>query len=294
MQSEEIVVKKIKKNHGGHHGGAWKVAYADFVTAMMALFMVLWLVAMMSAETRKAVAEYFRSFSLIRGDSGIGGGKLSQMPGEAILLQEESGGVQDGTAWERRLAEEIKKELETKLSEAMDQVFVATTSGGVRIEIVERSGKAMFGLGEARLLEHGQKLLEIIARQIAKLPYPIWIEGHTDAHPYRMDSYTNWELSVDRANVVRKVLIANGVGPDKIMKVVGYAATDPLIKEDPYSPLNRRVSIVVKEQKEAEFDVEPVPEPLDAIPERSAPVFFPLEDSRAASARAPDEREKAP
>jgi len=294
MHPEEIIVKKIKKNHGGHHGGAWKVAYADFVTAMMALFMVLWLVAMMSAETRKAVAEYFRSFSLIRGDYGIGGGKLSHMPGEAIMLQPDPGGVQGGTAWERRLAEDIKKELEAKLSEAMDQVFVATTPGGVRIEIVERSGKAMFGLGEARLLEHGQKLLEIIARQIAKLPYPIWIEGHTDAHPYRMEAYTNWELSVDRANVVRKVLIANGVGEDKIMKVVGYAATDPLIKEDPYSPLNRRVSIVVKEQKEAEFDVKPVPGPVDAIPERSAPVFFPLEDSRAASARAPDRQGNAP
>ena len=294
MDPEEIVVKKIKKNHGAHHGGAWKVAYADFVTAMMALFMVLWLVAMMSAETRKAVAEYFRSFSLIRGDYGIGGGKLSHMPGEAILLQIAPGGVQNGTAWERRLAEEIKKELEAKLSEAMDQVFVATTPGGVRIEIVERSGKAMFGLGEARLLEHGQKLLEIIARQIAKLPYPIWIEGHTDAHPYRMEAYTNWELSVDRANVVRKVLLANGVAQDKIMKVVGYAATDPLVKEDPYSPLNRRVSIVVKEQKETEFDVKPVPGPVDAIPERSAPVFYPLEDGRAAGARGPDGQNKTP
>lgn len=294
MDPEEIVVKKIKKNHGAHHGGAWKVAYADFVTAMMALFMVLWLVAMMSAETRKAVAEYFRSFSLIRGDYGIGGGKLSHMPGEAILLENNPGGVQDGTAWERRLAEEIKKELEAKLSDAMDQVFVATTPGGVRVEIVERSGKAMFGLGEARLLEHGQKLLEIIARQIAKLPYPIWIEGHTDAHPYRMDAYTNWELSVDRANVVRKVLTANGVAQDKIMKVVGYAATDPLVKEDPYSPLNRRVSIVVKEQKEAEFDVKPVPGPVDAIPERSAPVFFPLEVTRAAGARGADGQSKTP
>ncbi len=248
-----IVVKRVKKNHGAHHGGAWKVAYADFVTALMALFLVLWLVAMMSAETRKGVAEYFRSFSMISGENNLGGEKISHMPGEVILLQKEAGGIQGGEKWQRRLEEGIKQELERRLAEAKDQVFMRVISGGVRIEIVERSGKAMFGMGEARLLPHGEKLLRIIAEELAKLPYPIWIEGHTDAYRYNRGAYTNWELSVDRANAVRKELVRYGIRPDRIMKVIGYAATDPLIKDRPYSPLNRRVSIVVKESGDEEF-----------------------------------------
>lgn len=256
-----IIIKRVRKGHGGHHGGAWKVAYADFVTAMMALFLVLWIVAMMSAETRNAVAEYFRSYSMVEGEFALGGEKISHMPGEVILLQEQAGGVQGGQAWQRRLEENIKRELETKLAEAMDQVFMRVISGGVRIEIVERSGKAMFGLGEARLLPHGEKLLQIISEELKKLPYPVWIEGHTDAHPYRKGSYTNWELSVDRANAVRKELASTGIPGDRIMKVIGYAATDPIVRDDPYSPLNRRVSIVVKEENDTEINVNPVPQP---------------------------------
>jgi len=254
MEEQPIIIKRVKKVHGGHHGGAWKVAYADFVTAMMALFLVLWIVAMLSADTRNAVAEYFRSYSMVEGENALGGAKLSHMPGEAILLQEKPGGIQGGQEWQRRLEENIKRELETKLAVAKDQVYMRVISGGVRIEIVERSGKAMFGLGEARLLPHGEKLLKIIAGELKKLSYPVWIEGHTDAHPYRKGSYTNWELSVDRANVVRKQLAASGISQDRIMKVIGYAATDPIIRDEPYSPLNRRVSIVVKEKRDSEFN----------------------------------------
>ena len=256
-----IIIKRVRKAHGGHHGGAWKVAYADFVTAMMALFLVLWIVAMLSAETRNAVAEYFRSYSMVEGEFALGGEKLSHMPGEVILLQERAGGVQGGQAWQRRLEENIKQQLEAKLAEAKDQVFMRVISGGVRIEIVERSGKAMFGLGEARLLPHGEKLLQIISDELKKLPYPIWIEGHTDAYPYRMGSYTNWELSVDRANAVRKELAATGIPGDRIMKVIGYAATDPIVRDEPYSPLNRRVSIVVKEKNDTEINVNPILQP---------------------------------
>ncbi len=258
MEREEITIKKVKKVHGGHHGGAWKVAYADFVTAMMALFMVLWLVAMMSAETRNAVAEYFRSFSLVEGNMGIGGTKLTHMPGEALLLQEKAGGIKGTLSWEDRLKKNIRREVEAKLAEARDQVYLVSISGGIRIEIVERSGKAMFGLGEANLLPHGKKLLEIIAGELLNLPYPVWIEGHTDAYTYRNGGYTNWELSVDRANVVRKELTAAGLAEDRIMKVVGYAATDPIVRDEPYSPLNRRVSIVVKEKQDPEIDMNPV------------------------------------
>lgn len=258
MEEQPIIIKRIRKTHGGHHGGAWKVAYADFVTAMMALFLVLWIVAMLSAETRNAVAEYFRSYSMVEGEFSLGGAKLTHMPGEAILLQETAGGIQGGQAWQRRLEENIKQQLETNLAEAKDQVFMRVISGGVRIEIVERSGKAMFGLGEARLLPHGEKLLKIIAGELKKLSYPVWIEGHTDAHPYRQGSYTNWELSVDRANAVRKELASSGISEDRIMKVIGYAATDPIVRDEPYSPLNRRVSIVVKEKEDSEINLHPL------------------------------------
>jgi chemotaxis protein MotB len=256
-EQHEIIIKKVKKGHPGHHGGAWKVAYADFVTAMMALFMVLWLVAMMSVQSREVVATYFRSFSLLEGGESSGGGeKILQLPGEAILLQDAPGGVDQGDSWKKRLEEDIKRDLEEKLAVAKDQVFLRVISGGVRIEIVERSGLAMFGLGEARLLPHGEKLLEIIAGEITKLPYPIWIEGHTDAFPYPEGGYTNWELSVDRANSVRKELEIWGTQGERITKVIGYAATDPIVRDDPYSPLNRRVSIVVKEKKDDDWSVE--------------------------------------
>lgn len=261
MEEQPIIIKRIKKTHAGHHGGAWKVAYADFVTAMMALFLVLWIVAMLSADTRNAVAEYFRSYSMVEGEHSLGGAKLSHMPGEAILLQETAGGIQGGQAWQRRLEESIKQQLETNLAEAKDQVFMRVISGGVRIEIVERSGKAMFGLGEARLLPHGEKLLKIIAGELKKLTYPVWIEGHTDAYTYRKGSYTNWELSVDRANAVRKELANAGISEDRIMKVIGYAATDPIVRDEPYSPLNRRVSIVVKEKEDSEINLHPLTQP---------------------------------
>jgi len=261
MEDQPIIIRRVKKAHGGHHGGAWKVAYADFVTALMALFLVLWIVAMLSAETKNAVAEYFRSYSMVEGENQLGGSRLTHMPGEAILLQSEPGGIQGGQAWQKRLEENIKQQLETRLAAAKDQVFMRVISGGVRIEIVERSGKAMFGLGEAHLLPHGEKLLNIIAGELEKLSYPVWIEGHTDAHPFRKGSYTNWELSVDRANVVRKELAASGIPEDRIMKVIGYAATDPIVRDQPYSPLNRRVSIVVKEKKDTEIDVNPASQP---------------------------------
>lgn len=267
MDHEEIIVKKVKKVHGGHHGGAWKVAYADFVTAMMALFLVLWLVAMMSVETRNSVAEYFRSFSLIEGEHAIGGDKLSHMPGEVILLQEKSGGVDGGESWQKRLEEGIRKELESKLAQARDQVFLVEVAGGVRIELVERDGKAMFGLGEAVLLPHGEALIGIIAGELSKVGYPVWVEGHTDAYPYRKGAYTNWELSVDRANAVRKELLLSGIPEDRVLKVIGYAATDPIVKDEPFSPLNRRVSIVVKEKGE-ESALHPFLAPQGASPRK--------------------------
>ncbi len=242
-----IIVKKIKKAPRGHHGGAWKVAYADFVTAMMALFMVLWLIAMMSTENKSHVAKYFRSFSLFEGKKLIGGDKVTHLPGEIILIQEDAGGISRGKKWEKQLEQNLKKGIEQNLAEAGDQVFVVKIPGGIRIEIVERTGKTMFEMGEAKLLAHGKKLLEIIAGEIGKLPFPAWIEGHTDAYPYNKELYTNWELSVDRANSVRKELVAVGIPQDRIKRVIGFAATYPLIKEDPFSSLNRRVSIVIKE-----------------------------------------------
>jgi len=249
--NEEIIIKKIRRPHVGHHAGAWKVAYADFVTAMMALFMVLWIIALLSTRSKAGVAEYFRSFTFLEGREATGGDRISHMPGEVILLQNQPGGFPGATNWERRLEEGIQKGLEENLAEAQDQVFIVRIEDGVRIELVERTSKAMFDTGESLLLPHGEKLLEIIAKEIAELPFPSWIEGHTDAFPFQSEeTYSNWELSVDRANTVRRYLVAAGIPDDRIKRVVGYAATYPFVREDPFSGLNRRVSIVIKDREE--------------------------------------------
>ena len=249
--NEEIIIKKVKRAHSGHHAGAWKVAYADFVTAMMALFMVLWIIALLSTRSKAGVAQYFRSFTFLEGQDSTGGDRISHMPGEAILLQELPGGFPGATDWERRLEEGIQKELEANLAEAQDQVFIVRIEDGVRIEMVERTSKAMFNTGESVLLPHGEKLLEIIAKEITALPFPSWIEGHTDAFPFaEKETYSNWELSVDRANAVRRYLVSAGITEDRIKRVIGYAATYPFVREDPFSDLNRRVSIVIKDRQE--------------------------------------------
>lgn len=246
-----IIKKKVKKGgHGGHHGGAWKVAYADFVTAMMALFLVLWLVAVMSVEAKKAVAEYFRSSSIMQGNEAGGGKGISATQGDLIKLDKNAGGT--GGAEEKReeiyagdLQQELKDVVEKKLDEIKDQVLVFGTGEGVRIELVEKEGSPMFESGKAGLLEKGHKALYVIAGALIKVPNTITIEGHTDSYKYQREDYSNWELAADRANAARRELIKNGIKEEKIKRITSFADVIPLKPENSFDPINRRVSILV-------------------------------------------------
>jgi len=256
MKEEEVIVrKKAKKDRQSPHGGAWKVAYADFVTALMALFLVLWLVAMLSIEARKGVAEYFRSYTIFKG-SGAGGGKgISLLPGSSSLVKigEEPGGIKKDR--EKKLKIEAKEMLVTRIEKLVrerlrgleDRVLISTTQEGVRLELVEKIGSPMFELGKANLLPKGKEILRTVSDAIKDLPNKIAIEGHTDALKYSRQDYTNWELAADRANAARRELLKNGIDPSRISKVISFGDVAPI--RDRYNPINRRVSILIEVKK---------------------------------------------
>jgi chemotaxis protein MotB len=229
-----VVIKKIS-GHGGHHGGAWKVAYADFVTAMMALFIVLWLMGS-SNKVKKAVAGYFND---PKGTGGLLGTMMSGSGSET---------VQDPGTMERlkaKLEAEIKakKELE-KLSK---QIEITITPEGLRIELIEDKNGTFFQSGSAQLSDKGQELLALLAAELKTLPNNLLIEGHTDAAPYSTNgNYGNWELSADRANSARRLLQEDGVRQDQVTQVRGYADMMLRVANNPYDASNRRISIIVK------------------------------------------------
>jgi len=247
-----IVVKKYKK-HGGHHGGAWKVAYADFVTAMMAFFLVMWLVTQ-SNVVKQAVQSYFldpvnhgRNFksSVTKGGAGVlKGGALGDGPGDEMTE-----------------SEQLKKEMEAlgnRLKEVIDGIpgldilrnamQIELTREGLRIQLIEGSDKiTFFKSGRAMLSTKAELILKTIAMELKKVPNSLVIEGHTDATDQGSfaDHYTNYELSADRANAARRAMVEGGLDPRRIYNVRGYAANKPLIKENPYDPRNRRITILV-------------------------------------------------
>ncbi|MBI5468823.1 MAG: OmpA family protein [Deltaproteobacteria bacterium] len=243
-----IIKKKIKGRHkGGHHGGAWKVAYADFVTAMMALFMVLWLVAVMSIDSKKAISEYFRSYTIFKGTEAGGGKGVSVMKGNPVMLSAESGGegAKSSNA-AKTVAIELEKIIDTKLTDLKRQVLIFTTDDGVRIEMIDGESDPMFESGKNNLLKNGQKIIEVLSSAFKGIPYNITIEGHTDSYKYPAENYTNWELAADRANSARRELIKNGLDPARITKVTSFADAVPLKPENKYDPANRRVSILIE------------------------------------------------
>lgn len=233
-----IIVIKKKAVHGGHHGGAWKVAYADFVTAMMSLFIVLWLMNS-SEKIKKAVAGYFND---PKGTATLMGTTMTGT-GETVT----AASSQDLQKLKEKLEQEIKarKDLE-KLAK---QIEITITPEGLRIELIEDKNGTFFESGSAHLSDRGQELLSLLASELKTLPNNLLIEGHTDATQYSSDaSYSNWELSADRANAARRLLQADGVRIDQVTQVRGYADQLLRVKNDPYDPSNRRVSILVKNQ----------------------------------------------
>lgn len=243
-----IIRKKIKSGHGGgHHGGAWKVAYADFVTAMMALFMVLWLVAVMSIDSKKAIAEYFRSYTIFKGQEAGGAKGVSVMQGNPVMLRAESGGQGPSNGGgTKKIAVDLEKIIDAKLSDLKRQLLIFTTDDGIRVEMVDSAENPMFELGKNNLLNNGQKVLGVLSSAFKDIPYNVTIEGHTDSYKYPAENYTNWELAADRANSARRELIKNGMDPARITKVTSFADVVPLKPDNTYDPANRRVSILIE------------------------------------------------
>jgi chemotaxis protein MotB len=242
-----IVVKKIKKGHGGHHGGAWKVAYADFVTAMMALFIVLWILGQ-DQETKKGVAMYFRDPGVFEtGRGGIVGEGAAPVtvpvPGPPAPVV----GGSDGNALER-VEESIRKSFVgmPELAGLQDQVEIERTDEGLRIELLDEESYSFFERGQAELSPAGAAVLQSIVRQIATLPNQVVIEGHTDSQPFTSSSsYSNWELSLDRANSARRMMTLVGLPEERLAEIRGYADRRPRFPDHPEDFRNRRVSIVI-------------------------------------------------
>lgn len=243
-----IIVKKIKKG-GGHHGGAWKVAYADFVTAMMALFIVLWVLSA-GEDVQQAVAGYFKDpigFS-------SGGGKLIDPNTRLNLMDNNILNEKDFKEMQKQKFEEMKQEIIDQLSESeglaflLDQVKFELTDEGLRIELLDSSNDVFFQLGSAQLNVAAQEVLNRVGSEISKIPNKVAIEGHTDIRPFNSGGieYTNYELSADRANSARRELIKGGLRENQLDEIRGYAANRLRDKEDPYNIINRRISIIIK------------------------------------------------
>jgi chemotaxis protein MotB len=302
-----IIIKKVKGGgHGGHHGGAWKVAYADFVTAMMAFFLLLWLLNVTTDVQKRGIADYFEPTISSKSQSGAGGvlGGLTigspgaqsiplsmpaAQPARQALRQPNEGddGSDGGTAGtdpkedddntvaqprpiddkelERQFAEREEKRFEraeTALRDAVKQVpelakladnlLIENTPEGLRIQLVDQDKQPMFPLGSAEMLDPAKKLMAVIAEVVKRMPNKVSISGHTDATPYAATGkYGNWELSTDRANASRREFVADGVPGDRVTRVAGLADREPLVPDDPASPRNRRISIVLlREGKE--------------------------------------------
>jgi chemotaxis protein MotB len=229
-----IIVRKYSGDHDDAHGGAWKVAYADFVTAMMALFIVLWLLSA-SEKVQKAVGGYF----LDPTGKGRQTGSTNSGVGETLTLN-------------RDTLQNLKEKLEQVLKqipafEHMEkQIRITLTTEGLRVDLIETERGLFFEAGNPKPTEAGTELLKVLAAELVKLPNKVAIEGHTDARPYGRADYSNWELSADRANAARRILAESGMPEDRISQVRGFADQRLLKKDDPTNPSNRRISIIVR------------------------------------------------
>jgi len=257
-----IIVRKKVAGHDDEHGGAWKVAYADFVTAMMALFIVLWLLSA-SEKVQKAVGGYFQD------PTGVGRqtGTTNAGAGETLTLSKTE-------------LEKLKDKLEQMLRQIptlqnmQNQIKMTITNEGLRIDLLETQKGFFFEAGNPKPTEAGRELLKVLANELSHLPNKVAIEGHTDSLPYGRSDYSNWELSADRANAARRILEESGLGDARISQVRGFADQRLLIKSDPTSPSNRRISIIVRnegldqqEASSAASDAKPATPPAKAEPE---------------------------
>ena len=235
MEKAHPIIIKKKGGHGGHHGGAWKVAYADFVTAMMALFMVLWLVNT-SKPVKEAIAGYFNDPD----GSGKQTGSSRAGAGENLIVTRDD---------MPRLKEELEEAMRKipDFDKLQNHIQMTVTNEGLRIELTESAAGTFFDSGSQQLNGDGREMLIMLAQELGKLPNKLSIEGHTDSKPYsKGGNYGNWELSSDRANAARRLMQANGIGADQVKQVRGFADQRLRKPDDPLDPSNRRISVIVQ------------------------------------------------
>lgn len=248
--SKIMIRRRKKKSHEASHGGSWKVAYADFVTAMMAFFLLLWLLAMVAPEKRIAMSEYFTNFSLMKDQPQQSGTSILDKSAGVLetgrVIQKESFRVKDGKRTPpQELAKMMRMAIDDKLQAMKNQVLVDTTPEGLRIQIVDAEGSDIFRLGSDEPTEKAIQIIKLVSENIREKPNRIVIEGHTDSAPFKTAQKTNWELSTSRASAARRELENNGVDPGRIARVVGYADQELLVQENPTDPRNRRISIIL-------------------------------------------------
>jgi chemotaxis protein MotB len=235
-ENAPIIFIKRKSGHSGHHGGAWKVAYADFVTAMMALFIVLWLLNT-SKQVQEAVGGYFKDPT---GKSKmVGNGGPQNGTGTTVVTAENMNQLKDA------LQKAIEKV--TNFDKLKNQIEMTVTPEGLRIELLESATGTFFDLGSPNPNQNGKELLMKLAEELGKLPNPISIEGHTDSKPFASrGDYTNWELSADRANSARRLMESSGLAPEQVVEIRGFADQRLRKPDNPLDPANRRISVIVK------------------------------------------------
>ncbi|WP_060510673.1 flagellar motor protein MotB [Pseudomonas sp. NBRC 111124] len=271
--NQPIIIKRVKRFGGGHHGGAWKIAFADFATAMMAFFLVLWLLSTATPEQKIAIAGYFKDpigFS----ESGTPyiidlGGSPQLAPEKTINPEQKSEPTPDTSIQldkdqvetmaeqvERERLELLLQELQNKVEENpqlqkfKDQILFEITQDGLRIQIMDAENRPMFDIGSARLQPYFEDILLAMADTIKAVPNKISISGHTDAKPYAgTGDFGNWELSANRANAARRALVAGGYPDGQVARVVGYASSSLFDRKDPFNPVNRRIDIIVLTKK---------------------------------------------
>ncbi len=273
-----IIVKRIKKTAGGHHGGAWKIAYADFVTAMMAFFLLMWLLGSTAKGDMNGISEFFKTPLKVALAGGSGSGDSSSIiTGGGKDLTRKDGQKQKGdadspkrsmdmkaakAALQKEEAERLKTlkarieatiESNPLLKKYKNQLLLDITSEGLRIQIVDEKNRPMFELAKAQLQPYTKEILHVMGIVLNEVPNKIGLSGHTDSTPYSSDAgYSNWELSSDRANASRREMIVGGMKDDKVLRVVGLGSAANLDKADPFNPINRRISIVVMNKRTEE------------------------------------------
>jgi Flagellar motor protein len=268
--THRVVIRRKKAHHGPHYGGSWKIAYADFITAMMAFFLVMWLLSIIPRENLKGIAEYFRmplAVALTTGPnnsantSAVPGGGADPTRNDGDVRRADGNRVRpqetDSERRDRIRLENLKRKLDNLietnpvLKAFRPQLLLDITSEGLRIQIIDNQNRPMFATGSATVQPYMRDILRELGPLLNELPNRISIAGHTDAVQYARGerAYSNWELSADRANASRQELVAGGLQEGKVMRIMGLASSMSLVKDDPYAAVNRRISLVVLNER---------------------------------------------